>query len=66
MRKKDLCACSCLNKLLYACRKTEDRFQSVFDERRMRAVDEYVAMIENTSFAGSFTVDKVELGAVPM
>jgi ubiquinone/menaquinone biosynthesis C-methylase UbiE len=28
--------------------------------------DEYVAMIKNTSFAKSFTVDKVELGAVPM
>jgi ubiquinone/menaquinone biosynthesis C-methylase UbiE len=28
--------------------------------------DEYVAMIKNTSFAESFTVDKIELGAVPM
>lgn len=28
--------------------------------------DEYVAMIKNTSFAESFTVDQVELGALPM
>jgi ubiquinone/menaquinone biosynthesis C-methylase UbiE len=28
--------------------------------------DEYVAMIKNTRFAQSFTVDKIELGKVPM
>jgi ubiquinone/menaquinone biosynthesis C-methylase UbiE len=28
--------------------------------------DEYVTMIKDTSFAGSFTVDRVELGALPM
>lgn len=46
------------------------RFLGPFALRKALSIaarkDEYIAYVKNTSFAGSFTVDQVELGAVPM